>query len=149
VGKIGDHPRARDTARIGIEALADAEVTVNILKLATQRPRPESKGGSVAFFTGGDAFPSGHSIKSWALARVIAREYSHRRVLPILAYSLATVVSAGRIAGRRHSPSDAFVGAAMGYFIGDFVYRHHHAPSEDAGKAAWLINHIDFRFEMN
>jgi hypothetical protein len=37
VGKAEDKPRARDTARIGIEALADAEITVNILKLATQR----------------------------------------------------------------------------------------------------------------
>src|SRR5262245_21107835 len=44
-GKIGDHPRARDTGRIGIEALIDADITVNILKLATQRPRPENKGG--------------------------------------------------------------------------------------------------------
>jgi hypothetical protein len=69
-GKIGDHPRARDTGRIGIESLIDADITVNILKLATQRPRPENKGDSVKFFKGGDAFPSGHSIKTWALARV-------------------------------------------------------------------------------
>jgi hypothetical protein len=42
-GKPADNPRARDTARIGIEALADAEITVNILKTVTQRPRPETK----------------------------------------------------------------------------------------------------------
>src|SRR5204862_4076937 len=85
-GRADDNPRARDTARIGIEALADAEILVNILKLATQRPRPAEKGDSVAFWSGGDAFPSGHSIKSWALARVISREFSHRKILPILAY---------------------------------------------------------------
>src|SRR6476660_2088711 len=38
VGKAGDKPRARDTARIGIEALIDADITAKILKVATQRP---------------------------------------------------------------------------------------------------------------
>src|SRR5262245_42084614 len=35
VGKVGDHPKARDTARIGIESLIDADITVNLLKLMT------------------------------------------------------------------------------------------------------------------
>src|SRR5215467_13847085 len=47
VGKAGDNPRARDTGRIGIEALIDADITVNVLKLVTQRPRPENKGDNV------------------------------------------------------------------------------------------------------
>jgi len=130
VGKGGNKPRARDTGRIGIEALIDADITANILKLITQRPRPEIKGQSVAFFSGGDAFPSGHSIKAWALARVASREFSDRKFVPILAYGLASAVTIARVGGRKHSPSDAFGGAAMGFFIGDFVYRHHHAPSE-------------------
>jgi len=37
-GKPANNPRAPDTARIGIEALADAEITVNVLKVVTQRP---------------------------------------------------------------------------------------------------------------
>src|SRR6266705_3882372 len=49
-GKADDNPRARDTARIGIEALADAEITVNVMKTTTQRPRPETKGASIAFW---------------------------------------------------------------------------------------------------
>jgi len=130
VGKAGDNPRARDTGRIGVEALIDAEIAVNALKFATQRPRPEIKGESVDFFKGGDAFPSGHSIKSWALARVLAREYPHPRIIPILAYTAASAVSVSRFGGRRHSASDALAGGAMGFFIGDFVYRHHHAPTE-------------------
>jgi membrane-associated phospholipid phosphatase len=144
VGKIGDRPRARDTARIGIEALIDADITANIIKVATQRPRPEIKGESVAFFQGGDAFPSGHSIKTWALARVAAREYPHPRIIPILAYGLASTVSIARVGGRRHSPSDALAGAAMGFFIGDYVYRHHHAPTENPRKAVWLFDHVTF-----
>src|SRR5438552_3261265 len=125
-GKADGNPRARDTARIGIEALADAEIRVNGLKAVTQRPRPETKGASIAFFRGGDAFPSGHSIQAFALARVIACEFPEHRFFPILAYGLASAVSVARVAGRRHSPSDVFVGGAMGFFIGDYVYRHHH-----------------------
>jgi len=147
VGKAGDKPRARDTARIGIEALIDADITANILKVATQRPRPEIKGESVAFFQGGDAFPSGHSIKTWALARVAAREYPHPRIIPILAYGLASTVSIARVGGRRHSPSDAVAGAAMGFFIGDYVYRHHHAPTDNPKKAVWLLDHVTFTLQ--
>jgi membrane-associated phospholipid phosphatase len=142
-GKAGDNPRARDTGRIGIEALIDADITVNILKTITQRPRPEVKGEKVTFFTGGDAFPSGHSIKAFALARVAAREFPHPVAVPIIAYSLATTVAIARTSGRRHSPSDAFAGAAMGFFIGDFVYRHHHAPSEKSNPIAWFVSHMN------
>ena len=144
VGKAGDKPRARDTARLGIEALIDADITVGILKVATQRPRPEVKGESVRFFRGGGAFPSGHSIKAWALARVVSREFSENRVVPIVAYSLAATVSIARVGGRRHSPSEALAGSAMGFFIGDFVYRHHHAPSEKSKPLAWLADHVTF-----
>jgi len=148
-GKADNNPRARDTARIGIEALADAEITVNVLKTITQRPRPETKGTSLGFWEGGDAFPSGHSIQAWALARVVAREFPEHRIYPILAYGLASTVSIARVAGRRHSPSDAFVGSAMGFFIGDYVYRHHHAPSAKANTALWLANHVNIGFQVS
>jgi len=148
VGKAGDNPRARDTGRLGIEALIDTDITVNILKAITQRPRPEIKGESVAFFKGGDAFPSGHSIQAWALARVFAREFPEHKFYSILAYSMASTVSVSRFAGRRHSASDALAGAAMGFFIGDFVYRHHHAPSEKSKAISWLATHVDFNVKL-
>jgi len=148
VGKAGDNPRARDTGRIGIEALIDADITVNVLKLVTQRPRPEHQGDSVGFFQGGDAFPSGHSIKAWALARVAAREFPEPKIIPILAYSAASAVSVARFGGRRHSASDALAGAAMGFFIGEFVYSHHHAPSEKSKVISWLSNHVDVGFNI-
>jgi membrane-associated phospholipid phosphatase len=145
-GKPADNPRARDTARIGIEALADAEITVNILKAVTQRPRPETKDSNISFWRGGDAFPSGHSIQSWALARVVSREFSDNKFVPFLAYGLASTVSVARVAGRRHSPSEAFLGSAMGFFIGDYVYRHHHAPSKKSAVLIWTASHFNIDF---
>jgi hypothetical protein len=57
-------------------------------------------------------------------------------------------VSVSRFGGRRHSASDALAGAAMGFFIGDFVYSHHHAPSEKSA-LAWLADHVTFNFGLN
>jgi membrane-associated phospholipid phosphatase len=148
VGKFGNHPRARDTGRLGIEALVDARIAVEIVKGATQRPRPEIKGESVGFFKGGDAFPSGHSTQAWALARVFAREFPERKIYPLLAYGVASTVSVSRFAARKHSASDALAGAAMGFFIGDFVYRHHHAPSEKSKAISWLATHVDIRLHL-
>jgi membrane-associated phospholipid phosphatase len=149
VGKAGDNPRARDTARIGIESLIDADITVNLVKFATQRPRPEHKGDRIGFFKGGDAFPSGHAIKAWSLAHVVAHEFPERKIVPVLAYGAATAVSISRVGGRRHSISDTVAGSAMGFFIGDFVYRHHHTPSSKSVPTTallWMANHVTFEF---
>jgi membrane-associated phospholipid phosphatase len=148
-GKADKNPRARDTARLGIEALADTEITVNVLKTITQRPRPETKDTNISFWRGGDAFPSGHSIQSWALARVVAREFGDNKVVPFVAYGLASTVSVARVAGRRHSPSDAFLGSAMGFFIGDYVYRHHHAPSTKSAAFVWLATHVSVELDVS
>lgn len=145
-GKADNNPRARDTARIGIEALADAEITVNVLKVVTQRPRPETKDANLGFWRGGDAFPSGHSIQAWALARVVSLEFTDNKFVPVLAYGLASTVGVARVAGRRHSPSDVLVGSTMGFFIGDYVYRHHHAPSEKASAMIWAAEHVHIGF---
>lgn len=147
-GKLGNNPRARDTARIGIEALADAEITVNLIKFATQRPRPPDKDGHGRFWDGGDSFPSGHSIKSWALARVVAREFNQSKIVPPLAYGLAATVSISRFVGRRHFASDAFAGAALGWFIGDYVYRNRHSPSAKSKVVAWLGDNVNLQWPV-
>ena len=46
----------------------------------------------------------------------------------ILAYGLATGVSAARVSGRNHFPSDVVVGSAMGWLIGRQAYKSHHDP---------------------
>src|SRR5439155_21302449 len=60
-----------------------------------------------------------------------------------IAYTAATLVPLARVGGRRHSPSDAFVGSVIGYFFGDYVYRRRHAPSEKSTLISWLATHVD------
>src|SRR5574340_1207093 len=106
-GRHDDH--LRETSFLAAEALIDSVAVSNVLKIATQRERPTEGTGEGRFWQGtgriwnaGASFPSGHSIESWAFASVIAHEYPHPRIVPILAYSLATTVSASRVAARKH-----------------------------------------------
>jgi len=36
----------------------------------------------------------------------------------------------------------------MGFFIGDYVYQHRHAPSEKSKTLSWLADHVDFGFTI-
>jgi membrane-associated phospholipid phosphatase len=130
VGRGRGDERAQTTGLLGWEAVADSLLIVEVLKNATQRPRPTFSGGSVRnhnadgeFFAGGRSFPSGHAAGAWAVAAVIAQRHGNRRWLPPVAYGLAGFVSVSRITQRRHFPSDVFVGATLGYLIGRHVAR--------------------------
>jgi hypothetical protein len=46
-------------------------------------------------------------------------------------------LSATRITGRTHFPSDVIVGSATGYLIGGYVYRHHGSAAR--GKSSLVI----------
>jgi membrane-associated phospholipid phosphatase len=60
------------------------------------------------------------------MASVIAHQYPHPRIVPILAYALATTVVVSRVGARQHFPGDVVAGSAMGWFIGDYVYGRRH-----------------------
>jgi membrane-associated phospholipid phosphatase len=131
VGRTTGNAKARETGVLCAEALIDGLIVGQALKAIAQRKRPLDQPGEAQFFNGGSAFPSGHSVNAWALASVVAHEYDN---LPaqISAYALAGLVSVSRFTGRRHYLSDIFVGGAIGYGIGSYVYRAHHDPALDA-----------------
>ncbi|MCA1593501.1 MAG: phosphatase PAP2 family protein [Acidobacteria bacterium] len=125
--------RMRETGLLGLEALADVVVVHSTLKAITQRPRPRADGGRGRFFTGGNSFPSGHSMQAWTLAAVVASEYHKRPLMVFTSYGLATAVSMSRFTGRKHFLSDVLAGSAIGYGIGRYVYHAHHNTNLDAG----------------
>jgi membrane-associated phospholipid phosphatase len=116
------------TSLLAVRAAVDSTIIVQALKAATQRPRPTFSGGVTRdhnadgqFFSGGNSFPSGHTIGAFSFATVIAERYRDRPWVPVTAYSLAGLVAAARIAERQHFPSDVFVGAVLGYLVGRHV----------------------------
>jgi uncharacterized membrane protein len=144
-GAWKDDPKARETGILGAEALIDALVVVQGMKLVARRKRPDAECCQGDFFSGGTSFPSGHSMESWALASVIAHEYNHYKFAPILAYSLATVVSAARFAGQKHYASDIVLGAGVGWFIGRYVYQTHvnHSIHRHAALTPQVVPMVD------
>ena len=125
-GVLKDDAKPREVGVLGAEALLDSLIVSEVLKQIARRNRPDSSSQAGHFFKGGDSFPSGHAIESWALASVIAHEYGHgTKLVPIVVYGLATVVSSARFAAQRHYASDIVAGGAMGWFIGRYVYQTH------------------------
>jgi membrane-associated phospholipid phosphatase len=128
-GVIAHNDKARETGILGGEAMLDAVVISEVFKLTMRRERPLDGDGKGRFFQGGSSFPSGHSTVSWALASVVAHEYNENVFYPVAAYGLASLVSFSRLSGQNHFPSDIFVGAALGWFTGRYVFNTHVDPS--------------------
>jgi membrane-associated phospholipid phosphatase len=133
----------KTTSLLTVRAAVDSTIIVQVLKAATQRPRPTFSGGVTRdhnadgqFFAGGNSFPSGHTIGAFSFATVIAERYRDRPWVPVTAYSLAALVGAARIAERQHFPSDVFVGAVLGYLVGRHVA---HSAGRNP-RSAW--NHL-------
>jgi len=123
-GAFAHNEKARETGILGGEAIIDAAIVGEVVKLATQRQRPLDGNGNGSFFQGGSSFPSGHSAVSWALASVVAHEYN-KGWYPYAAYGLASLVSLSRLSGEQHFPSDVLAGGAMGWFVGRYVFKTH------------------------
>jgi membrane-associated phospholipid phosphatase len=65
-----------------------------------------------------DAFPSGHTAAAFSIATVFASQYSNTKAIPVLSYSIATLVGISRLTEHQHWASDIFVGGLIGYLCG-------------------------------
>lgn len=146
VGRVRHDHRARETGLLGAQALGNALIITEFLKLAAGRSRPTRREGMELvhdadgeFARGGRSFPSGHALQAWALATVVAEEYRHNPWVRYSAFGLAGFVSVARVTARKHFPSDVFVGSVLGYFIGRHVFRAYHCSAcLDAGASGRL-----------
>lgn len=132
-GVMADDSKARETGILGAEALLDGLIVQVVLKPVAGRNRPDAPEEKGKWFDGGASFPSGHSIESWALASVVAHEYSHKKWVPFVAYGLSTLVSSARFTAQQHYLSDVVAGSAIGWFTGTYVYRTHEEHAKHAG----------------
>jgi len=124
IGKMTGNEHMAGTGLRGVEALTLTQGLMHAMKLITDRRRP-GDGGNGGFWSGGDSFPSGHAMESWALATVVANEYKDKPLVKFGMYGLAAAISFSRMSAERHYASDVLVGSAVGYLIGKFVVRQH------------------------
>jgi|HubBroStandDraft_6_1064221.scaffolds.fasta_scaffold21277_3 membrane-associated phospholipid phosphatase len=144
-GLIDDNDKAHETGLVAAEALIDSAIVGEALKEITQRPRPHTSTEPGEFFSGGDSFPSGHSLAAWSVATVVAMEYHKHLWVKLLAYTLAAAVSTSRFTGSNHFLSDILIGSAIGFGTGRYVYHQRHDPALDGGdgtKGRWAAKLI-------
>jgi len=125
LGKITHDDHKREAGVLSGEAALDAVGASTILQFAFERQRPTDGAGGGGFWQHGTSFPSDHAAAAWAVASVIAHEYPGP-LTKVLVYGLASAVSASRVTGKDHFPTDVIAGAAIGWFVGQQVYRAHH-----------------------
>jgi len=149
IGTGSHDDRLRETGLIAFETLINSTIVVEALKIVSDRARPLEAGGKGRFEDSpngrwSSGFPSGHAISTWSLASVVAHQYPHPLIIPIIAYGLATTVVVARVGARQHFPGDVVAGSAMGWFIGDYVYGHRHNGELDHKPtiAQKILNHV-------
>ncbi len=122
-GKVIHKPHYSHIGRNSAEALVNAVLTSYALKGITQRERPNQGNGDGKFWRGGQGFPSGHAMNSWAVAIAVARTPNCPKWLAITSYVMATAISVSRWSAHKHFPSDILVGGVIGGLIGNYVAR--------------------------
>ena len=80
-----------------------------------------------------DAFPSGHTAAAFSIATVFATQYNSTKAIPILCYSMATLVGISRLTEHAHWASDDFVGGLIGYVCGKEVVSHYSKTNNNPG----------------
>lgn len=104
--------------------------TITLLsKFILGRQRPANSDDAVNFtplntswdFT---SLPSGHSTLSFSYSTIMASAYNNF-FWKFGWYSLAALVGMARVYHNAHWFSDVLLGAAIGYFVGDFVNNHY------------------------
>jgi membrane-associated phospholipid phosphatase len=92
---------------------------------------PFSKTGqTISGRTSYSSFPSGHTTVAFAAATVFALEYKNHPIVPIIAYSAATMIGLSRITENQHWATDVLVGAALGFLTGKEVVNNYHRYSK-------------------
>jgi membrane-associated phospholipid phosphatase len=152
------------TTLLATQAYITGSALENVLKLISGRTRPntyfnglEAEPKFLGPFskTGTDingkkvysSFPSGHTTVVFAAATVFAKEYHDKPFIPIIAYSVATLVGLSRVAENAHWTTDIVAGAALGYLSGRLIVNNYHryakikAPSQNKNTVSFNLQY--------
>lgn len=120
-GAICNKSKYKRIGILGVESMMVTGIITGGIKLVLRRPLPDS-GYSYDTWNSewssfdGLAFPSGHTSSAFAFAAIIASEFSDIKLVPVLAYTVASLTAISRLNDNVHWASDILPGAALGYF---------------------------------
>ncbi len=117
-------------------------------------PQPRFNGpfSAVRDFSGSkenSSFPSGHTTVAFAAATVFAKEFKNHPIVPIIAYSAATLIGLSRLTENRHWATDIVAGGFLGYLTGQEVVNNYHryaklkAPQQKKNSVSF---NMDYQF---
>jgi len=155
--------KIKNTTLLAIQAYITSGLAETVLKTLTGRIRPDYYGQYTEAepkFTGpfgkdvtgkksNSSFPSGHATVAFAVATVFAKEYANQPLVPVIAYSAATLIGVSRITENKHWTTDVLVGAALGYVTGRQVVNNYHRFAEnkmDVKKKGQLTFNLNYSF---
>lgn len=142
-GLISKNNRLANTALLSSQAYITSGVITTVLKFLSGRTRPSYYLAGVEAeprFLGpfhkrlndangsyeNSSFPSGHSTVAFAVATVFASEYKDYPLVPVIAYTTASLISISRITENKHWVTDVVTGAALGFITGKMVVKNYH-----------------------
>ena len=129
LGLVLKDKKMKEVAVEAVESALLGQIVIEAMKSLTHRARPNDDRGAYAFdgpgwTSGNTSFASGHSAGAWSVATIYAKKYSDSKLIPFLAYGIATITSLSRVHDNKHWASDVFMGAAVGYASANIVYNY-------------------------
>ena len=129
-GHLSENAKAQRVALLSLESFVVSGFFTFSIKLAGHRHRPSESDSAYKWDGPGlhkenQSFPSGHAQSAFAIATVIASEYSDIKAIPPLAYGLATLTALSRVHDNAHWSSDVFFSSALSYFTAKAIIRRH------------------------
>lgn len=158
-GFVFKNGKVKTTTLLATQCYITSTIITEVVKNVAGRQRPNyidpTTGEASPKFRGPQfnapnefkSFPSGHTTAAFAAATVYAMEYRKSIVVPILAYSAASLVGISRITENKHWATDVLLGATVGYLCGRVVVNNYHryaklkASQKNKGSASLTINY--------
>ena len=147
--------KVKTTTLLATQAYITGAVIESAFKFLTGRQRPnyiEPDGEAEPRFHGPstkfNSFPSGHTTVAFAAATVFAKEYKNQPFIPILSYSVATLIGMSRVTENKHWATDVLVGGALGYLCGRQVVNNYHryaklkAPNQKQNSVSFNLHYF-------
>ena len=166
-GLLFKNEKIKNTTLLATQAYITGGILEAVLKTISGRTRPSFYGASAEAeptFTGpfgktsqdasgtrtNSSFPSGHTTVAFAAATVFAKEYANTPIVPVLAYSAATLIGLSRITENKHWATDILAGATLGLLTGRQVVNNYHRFAkiklQQQKKKTSLGFYLDHRF---
>ena len=166
-GILAKSQKVKTTTLLATQSVITATIVESVIKTISGRTRPnyynlfsEAEPSFKGPFTSlknspsgtgsNSSFPSGHTAAAFAAATVFAVEYKNKPFIPIIAYSMATLVGVSRITENKHWTTDVVAGAALGYLTGRQISFNYHRYAKikngEAKKASNVSLNMQYHF---